>query len=93
LDRICRKVFWTELTEFIELGLDRRGRRVFLDRMTGFAGDYRMGRKGFFDRINRINRIGFWGFSSVFSVSSVVNIDRAVFWQRGGLFVWFVCIS
>ena len=59
IDRIGRKVFWTELTEFIELGLDRRGRRVFLDRMTGFAGDYRMGRKGFFDRINRINRIGF----------------------------------
>jgi hypothetical protein len=76
LDRIEGKVFWIEI----------------FDRMTGFSGDYRMGRRSL-DRIYRIYRIGFWGFSSLFSVSSVVNIDRAVFWQRGGLFVWFVCIS
>jgi hypothetical protein len=34
----------------------RQDDRRDLDRRTGFAGDYRIGRKGL-DRINRINRI------------------------------------
>jgi hypothetical protein len=73
--------------------LDRIEGKVFwieiFDRMTGFSGLTGEAERVFLTELTEFTELGFL----VFTLCFLLNIDRAVFWQRGGLFVWFVCIS